>query len=156
MIEKWRTASWWRLMQTVYITDAQEWHIVSLLGDVTSPTTVAHYVSMTSHLRVLSTEKHWQPGRRHAVYTNKRRAKYIVRHWTSREASLRPAVEGGLKRFPLNSVICAPMVYMVLQRKGIRERSGIDDVHLLGGHIRNLKEEQFYKERIRREFRNWF
>ena len=40
------------------ITGAQEWHIVSLLGDVTSPTTVAHYVSMMSHLRVLSTEKH--------------------------------------------------------------------------------------------------
>ena len=39
-----------------YTTGAQEWHIVSLLGDVTSPTTVAHYVSMTSHLRVLSTE----------------------------------------------------------------------------------------------------
>ena len=26
---------------------ALKWHIVSLLGDVTSPTTVAHYVSMT-------------------------------------------------------------------------------------------------------------
>ena len=25
----------------------QKWHIVSLLGDVTSPTSVAHYVSMT-------------------------------------------------------------------------------------------------------------
>ena len=39
-------------------TGAQEWHIVSLLGDVTSPTTVAHYVSMTSDLRVLIREKH--------------------------------------------------------------------------------------------------
>ena len=28
-------------------TGAQKWHIVSLLGDVTSPTTVANYVSMT-------------------------------------------------------------------------------------------------------------
>ena len=28
-------------------TGAQKWHIVSLLGDVTSPTTVADYVSMT-------------------------------------------------------------------------------------------------------------
>ena len=37
---------------------AQEWHIVSLLGDVTSPTTAIHYVSMTSDLRVLSTDKH--------------------------------------------------------------------------------------------------
>ena len=32
--------------------------LVSLLGDVTSPTNVAHYVSMTSDLRVLRTEKH--------------------------------------------------------------------------------------------------
>ena len=31
----------------VYDTGAQKWHIVSLLGDVTSPTTVAQYVSMT-------------------------------------------------------------------------------------------------------------
>ena len=31
----------------VYITGAQKWHIVSLLGDVTSPTTVAYYVSIT-------------------------------------------------------------------------------------------------------------
>ena len=31
----------------VYITGAQKWHIVSLLGDVTSPTTVVQYVSMT-------------------------------------------------------------------------------------------------------------
>ena len=30
-----------------YTTGAQKWHIVSLLGDVTSPTTVAHHVSMT-------------------------------------------------------------------------------------------------------------
>ena len=45
--------------------------IVSLLGDVTSPTTVAYYVSMTSDLRILSTEKHWPPRRQHTVYTNK-------------------------------------------------------------------------------------
>ena len=31
----------------VYITGAQEWHIMSLLGDVTSPTTAVHYVRMT-------------------------------------------------------------------------------------------------------------
>ena len=31
----------------VYIRGAQKWHIVSLLGDVTSPTTVAYYVSIT-------------------------------------------------------------------------------------------------------------
>ena len=56
----------------VQSTGAQEWHIVSLLGDVRSPTTVAHYVSMTSDLRVLSTEKHLKPRRQHMVYTNKR------------------------------------------------------------------------------------
>ena len=42
----------------VYSTGAQEWHIVSPLADVTSPTTVAHYVSMTSELHFVSTEKH--------------------------------------------------------------------------------------------------
>ena len=31
----------------LYSTGAQKWHIVSLLGDVTSPTTIAHYVSKT-------------------------------------------------------------------------------------------------------------
>ena len=49
-----------------------------------SPTTA---VSMTD-LRVLSTEKHWQ----NIVYTNKSlqcKGKSIVRHWTSREATLR-------------------------------------------------------------------
>ena len=55
----------------VYATGAQEWHIVSLIGDVTSPTTVVHYVSMTSDLRVLSTEKHCLVRRQHTAYTNK-------------------------------------------------------------------------------------
>ena len=41
-----------------YRTGAQEWHIVSLIGYVTSPTTAVHYVRMTSDLRVLNTEKH--------------------------------------------------------------------------------------------------
>ena len=50
---------------------AQEWHIVSLLVDVTSPTTDIHYVSMTSDLRVLSTEKYWLVRRQNTVYTNK-------------------------------------------------------------------------------------
>ena len=52
----------------------------------------SHYVSMTSDLRVLSTEKHWPVRRQHTMYTNKSsqcRGKYIVLHWTSREASLR-------------------------------------------------------------------
>ena len=55
----------------VYCTGAQEWHIVSLLGDVTSPTTVVHYVSMTSDIRVLSIEKHCPVRRQHTMYTNK-------------------------------------------------------------------------------------
>ena len=54
-----------------YSTGAQEWHLVSLLGDVTSPTTAVDYVSMTSDLRVLSTEKHYPVRRQHTVYTNK-------------------------------------------------------------------------------------
>ena len=35
----------------------QKWHIVSLLGDVTSPTTAAHYVSMmcSEHREALTT-----------------------------------------------------------------------------------------------------
>ena len=52
-------------------TGAQEWHIVSLLGDVTSLTTGVHYVTMTSGLRVHSTEKHYPVRRQHTVYTNK-------------------------------------------------------------------------------------
>ena len=33
----------------VQSTGAQKWHIVSLLGDVTSPTTVADHVNMTCY-----------------------------------------------------------------------------------------------------------
>ena len=76
----------------MYTTGAQEWHIVSLLGDVTSPTSAVHYVSMTSDIRVLSTEKHCPVRRQHTVYINKSlqcKGKYIVCHWRSREASLR-------------------------------------------------------------------
>ena len=57
--------------RTLYGTGAQEWNIVSLVGDVTSPTTAVHYVRMTSDLRVLSTEKHCPVRRQHMVYTNK-------------------------------------------------------------------------------------
>ena len=72
-------------------TGTQEWHIVPLLGDVTSSTTAVQYVSV-SELRVLSTEKQWPVRREHTVYTNKSwqcKEKYIVHHWTSMEASLR-------------------------------------------------------------------
>ena len=43
-----------------------------------------------------------------SVYS--RRVKYIVRHWTSREASLRHSIGWGTEAFPLSSVICAPVV----------------------------------------------
>ena len=57
--------------QFLYTTGVQELHIVSLVGDVTSPTTAVQYVSMTSELRVLTTEKHCPVRRQHTVYTNK-------------------------------------------------------------------------------------
>ena len=38
------------------------------------------------------------------------RGKYIVRQWTSREASFRHSSGWGLKRFPLSSMICAPVL----------------------------------------------
>ena len=81
----------------MYLTGAQEWHIVSLLGDVTSTTTVAHYVSMTSDLRVLITKKHWQPRRQHTMYTNKRLE--FTSEQVGRLRYVTP-VDGELKRFP--------------------------------------------------------
>ena len=39
------------------------------------------------------------------------RVKYIVRHWASREASLRHSSGWGTEAFPLSSGICAPMLY---------------------------------------------
>ena len=59
------------LGSVVYTTGAQEWHIVPLLGDVTCPTTAVHYVSVTSDLRVLRTEKHWPMRRQHTMYVHK-------------------------------------------------------------------------------------
>ena len=82
---------------------AQEWHTVSLLGDVTSPTTVAHYISMTTDLRVLSTEKHWPPAdstRRTQTSVYSVRTKFRVCHWTSREVSLRHSSGWGTEAFP--------------------------------------------------------
>ena len=86
---------------------AQVWHIVSLFGGVTSPTDVAHYVTMTSDLRVMITEKHWQPRRQHTVYTNKR-----LEFATEQVGRLRyvTAVDGRTEAFPLSSVICAPVL----------------------------------------------
>ena len=108
-------------------TGAQEWHIVSLLADVTSPTTVAHYVSMTSHLRVLSIGKHWPPAdstrcTQTSVYSA--RTKYIVRHWTSREARYVTVVDGDWSVSPLvawfahpcsNPSVASPTSQLILQ-----------------------------------------
>ena len=60
----------------VYTTGAQEWHIMLLLGDITSPTTVAHYVTMTSDLRVLITEVLTAAPTAHGVHTQT----FRVRH----------------------------------------------------------------------------
>ena len=84
------------------ITGAQEWHIVSLLGDVTSPTTVAHYVSMTcSDNREALTAA----PTAHSVH----KQAFRVHHYASREASLCDCSGWGTEAFPLSSVICAPV-----------------------------------------------
>ena len=76
-----------------YSTDAQEWHIVSLLGDVTSPTTVAHYVSMTCSdnreaLTAAPTAQRYRDKRLEFTTEQVGRLRYVT------------AVDGGLKRFP--------------------------------------------------------
>ena len=74
----------------LYTTGAQEWHIVSPLADVTS-TTVAHHVSMTSEYvfwAQRSTDRRADSTRCTQKSAYSARSKYIVRHWTSREASL--------------------------------------------------------------------
>ena len=61
----------------------------------------SHYCRPLRHydvwLRVLITEKHWQPGRQHTVHRNKR-----LEFATEQVGKLRyvTAVDGGLKRFP--------------------------------------------------------
>ena len=98
-------ASWSIHSTTIVIlkyTGAQEWHIVSLLVDVTSPTTVAHYVSMTSDNREALTAA----PTAHSV----QKQAFRVNHWASREASLRHSSGWGTEAFPLSSVICAPML----------------------------------------------
>ena len=90
-----RCVTWYKtrdISPTLYTTGAQQWHIVQLLGDVTSPTTAVPYGSMISELRVLSTESSGRCAnstRCTQTRVHSARGKYIVRHWTSREASLR-------------------------------------------------------------------
>ena len=77
--------------QWLSTTGAQELHIVSLLSDVTSPTTAVHYVSMTSEYvfwAQKSTARCADSTRCTQTRVYSARGKYIVRHWTSREASL--------------------------------------------------------------------
>ena len=58
----------WQL--TLHHGSARVAHCVTA-RDVISPTSAAHYVSMTSDLRVLSTEKHCPLRPQHTVYINK-------------------------------------------------------------------------------------
>ena len=83
-----------------YTTVAQKWHIVSLLGDVTSPTTVAQYVSMTcsEHREALTAAQTADGVHKEA---------FRVEGWstlfaTDQEGRFRyvTAVDGGLERFP--------------------------------------------------------
>ena len=96
-----------------------------LLGNITSPTTAVPYGSMTSELRVLSTEKHWPVRRQHTMYTNKsseckvevHKQEFTVQGGSTQFASeqvgrLRcgTAVDGGIEAFPFSIMICAPMI----------------------------------------------
>ena len=94
------------LLVLLFSTVAQEWHIVSLLGDVTSPTTVAHYVSMTcsDNREALTAEP-----TAHSV----QKQAFRVHHWASREASFRHCSGWGTETFPLSSVICAAVLFSI-------------------------------------------
>ena len=72
---------------------------MSLLGDVTSPTTAVHYVTM-SLIYVLWAQRSTARCADNTRCTQTRvysaRGKYIVRHWTNREASLRHSSGWGI------------------------------------------------------------
>ena len=100
------------LISLVYVTGAQKWHIVSLLGDVTSPTTVAHYVSMTcsdNREALTSAPTAHSDGNKRLEFTTEQveRLRYAT------------AVDGGLKRFPSVAWFAQPW-YMLINP----ERSG--------------------------------
>ena len=83
----------------VYCTDAQEWHIVSLLADVTSPTTSVWrliYVFWAQR----STARRANSTRCTETSAYSARTKYIIRHWISREGSLRHSSGWGTEAFP--------------------------------------------------------
>ena len=109
----------WRhdvLLSWVQVTGAQEWHIVSLVDNVTSPTTASHYVSMTSALRVWaqgSTARCTDSTR--CTQTRVHSARGSTQFATEQVGRLRyvTAVDGGLEAFPLSIVICAPVVQVL-------------------------------------------
>ena len=84
----------------LYTTGAKKWHIVSLLSDVTSPTTVAHYVSMTcsEHGEALTVAPTADGVHKQAIRVQG-------------EASLCHSSGWGTEAFPLSSVICAAVLY---------------------------------------------
>ena len=89
---------------------AQEWHIVSLLGDVTSPTTAVHYVSMTcSEHREALTGAPTEHGVHKHDFTEQGGSAYFATEQVSRLHYV-AAVNGGLEACPLSIVICAPVV----------------------------------------------
>ena len=89
-------------------TGAQKWHIVFLLGDVTSPTTVTDYVIMTysEHRDALTAAPTADCVHKQAI-----RVKGEVHSspLSKSGASLRNSSGWGTEAFPLSSVIYAPM-----------------------------------------------
>ena len=95
-------------------TGAQKWHIVSLLGDVTSPTTVAHYVSMTcSEHREALTAAPTAGGLHKQAIRVQGWSTYFATEQVGRLRYV-TAVDGATEAFPLSSVICAPVLYHII------------------------------------------
>ena len=100
---------------SIQTTGAQEWHIVPLLGDVTSPTTAVPYSSMTSEF-TCSEHREALAGAPTAHDVHKQ--EFTVQGGSTQLASeqvgrLRciTAVDGGIEAFPFSIVICAPLIY---------------------------------------------
>ena len=93
---------------TLWSTGAQQWHIVSLVGDVTSPTTAVHYV--------------WFMCSEHREALLGAQTVHGVRKQCKGEVHSSPLIwlggfvtsqqwMGELEAFPLSIVICAPMLW---------------------------------------------
>ena len=83
---------------------------MSLLGDVTSPTTAVHYVSMTcSEHREALTGAPTEHGVHKHEFTVQGGSAYFASELVGRLHYV-TAVDGGLEEFPLSIVICAPVV----------------------------------------------